>query len=71
MSAQEEIKEKILSLNEVERIRIAEFIYDSLDKPDAEVEAKWVDESEKRYQAYKEGRIQGISINEIKSRYKK
>ena len=71
MSAQEEIKEKILSLNEVERIRIAEFIYDSLDKPDPDVEAKWVNESEKRYQAYKEGRIQGITLNEIKSRYKK
>jgi len=47
------------------------FIYDSLDKPDVYVEAKWVDESEKRYQAYKEGKIQGVSINEIKSRYKK
>ena len=71
MSAQEEIKEKILSLNEVERLRIAEFIYDSLDKPDVYVEAIWVDESEKRYQAYKEDKIQGVSINEIKSRYKK
>ena len=71
MSAQEEIREKILSLNEVERLRIAEFIYDSLDKPDVYVEAKWVDESEKRYQAYKEGKIRGVSINEIKSRYKK
>jgi len=71
MSAQEEIKEKILSLNEVERLRIAEFIYDGLDKPDVYVEAIWVDESEKRYQAYKEGKIQGVSINEIKSRYKK
>ena len=71
MSAQEEIREKILSLNEVERLRIAEFIYDSLDKPDVYVEAIWVDESEKRYQAYKEDKIQGVSINEIKSRYKK
>jgi len=71
MSAQEEIKEKILSQNEVERILISEFIYDSLDKPDADVEAKWVDESEKRYQAYKEGKVRGISINKIKFRDKK
>jgi putative addiction module component (TIGR02574 family) len=50
-------------LSEVEKIRILEFIFDSLDKPDADVETKWVNESEKRYQAYKEGKIHGISIN--------
>ena len=66
-----EIKEKILALNEVERVRLAEFIFDSLDKPDPEVEQKWIEESERRYQAYKEGRIQPVSINEIRQRYKK
>jgi len=66
-----EIREKILALNEVERVRLAEFIFDSLDKPDPEVEQKWIEESERRYQAYKEGRIQPVSINEIRQRYKK
>ena len=66
-----EIKEKILALNEVERLRLAEFIFDSLDKPDPEVEQKWIEESQRRYQAYKEGRIQPVSMNEIRQRYKK
>ncbi|EFI36104.1 addiction module component, TIGR02574 family [Desulfonatronospira thiodismutans ASO3-1] len=66
-----EIKEKILALNEVERVRLAEFIFDSLDKPDPEVEQKWIEESERRYQAYKEGRINPVSMNEIRQRYKK
>ena len=66
-----EIKEKILALNEVERLRLAEFIFDSLDKPDPEVEQKWIEESQRRYQAYKEGRIQLVSMNEIRQRYKK
>ena len=66
-----EIEEKILALNEVERVRLAEFIFDSLDKPDPEVEQKWIEESERRYQAYKEGRINPVSMNEIRQRYKK
>ena len=66
-----EIREKILALNEVERVRLAEFIFDSLDKPDPEVEQKWIEESERRYQAYKEGRINPVSMNEIRQRYKK
>lgn len=67
----QEIKEKILALNEVDRLRLAEFIFDSLDKPDLEVEQKWIEESERRYQAYKEGRIRPINMNEIKQRYEK
>ncbi len=67
----EEIKEKILALNEVDRLRLAEFIFDSLDKPDPEVEQKWIEESEQRYQAYKEGKIHPVNISEIKQRYEK
>jgi putative addiction module component (TIGR02574 family) len=67
----QEIKEKVLALNEVERLRLAEFIFDSLDKPDPEIEQKWIEESERRYQAYKESRIQPVHINDIKQRYEK
>lgn len=67
----QEIKEKILALNEVDRLRLAEFIFDSLDKPDLEVEQKWIEESERRYQVYKEGRIHPIHINDIKHKYEK
>ncbi len=66
-----EIKEKIMALNEVDRLRLAEFIFDSLDKPDPEVEQKWIEESEQRYQAYKEGKIHPVNINEIKQGYVK
>ncbi|WP_083803984.1 addiction module protein [Desulfonatronospira thiodismutans] len=52
-------------------MHLAEFIFDSLDKPDPEVEQKWIEESQRRYQAYKEGRIQPVSMNEIRQRYKK
>ena len=67
----QEIRKKILSMNELERIRLAEFIFDSLDKPDIEVEKKWIDESEKLYLRYRDRRSHPISLNEIKNKYEK
>ena len=67
----QEIRKKILSMNELERIRLAEFIFDSLDKPDIEVEKKWIDESEKRYQSYRERRYHFNILNEMKNKYQK
>jgi putative addiction module component (TIGR02574 family) len=40
----------------------------SLDKPDPEIEAAWVAESERRYGAYKRGEIQGSTLDEMKKR---
>ncbi|MFK5927454.1 MAG: addiction module protein [Desulfuromusa sp.] len=41
---------------------------DSLDKTDAEIEALWIKESEGRYQAYKDGKLQGIPLEQIRAR---
>ena len=67
----QEIKREILNLKPIDKIHIAELIFDSLDKPDSEVEKIWIDESEKRYKAYKKNQIKGICLNEIKGKYEK
>ena len=67
----EEIKTRALELNVIDRIHLAEIILDSLDKTDEEIEKTWVAESENRYQAYKEGRVKGIPLEQIRSRIKK
>jgi putative addiction module component (TIGR02574 family) len=67
----EEIKTRALELNVIDRIHLAEIILDSLDKTDEEIEKIWVAESENRYQAYKEGRVKGIPLEQIRSRIKK
>jgi hypothetical protein len=43
----QEIKNEILSLNSLDKIHLAEMIFDSLDKPYSSVEKIWVNESEK------------------------
>ena len=64
-----EIKREVLRLKPEDRILMAELIYESLDKPEKEIEKMWVNESEERYEAYKAGRIKGIPLDEIKKKY--
>ncbi len=66
-----EIKIKILELNPIDRIHLAEIILDSLDKTDEQIEQLWVKESENRYRAYKEGRVKGVSLDNLRSRIEK
>ena len=67
----DEIKMSALKLYAVERAHLAETLLDSLDKTDEQIEKLWVVESEKRYQAYKEGRIQGIPLGKLRSEIEK
>lgn len=61
----EQIQSEALKLKPIDKIHLAELLLISLDKPDEAVEQKWVEESEKRYKAYKEGRIQGIPLDQF------
>ena len=65
------IKKEILCLNPLDKIHLAEMIFDSLDKPDSEIEQIWINESENRFKAYKQNKSKGISLNEIKEKYSK
>jgi len=60
-----EIIESALKLSPPERLLIIEGILKSLDEPDAEIEKIWIEEAEKRLQAYREGKLKGIPIEEI------
>ena len=67
----EKIKISALKLNAVDRVHLVETLLDSLDKTDEQIEKIWVLESEKRYQAYKEGRIKGIPLEQLRSKIEK
>ena len=64
----EKIQLEALKLKPIDKIHLAELLLISLDKPDEAVEQKWVEESEKRYQAYKEGLVQGIPLDRFSPR---
>ena len=58
----EQIQVEALKLKPVEKVRLAESLLSSLDRPDTDVEKKWVNESERRYAAYKNGEVQGMPL---------
>jgi putative addiction module component (TIGR02574 family) len=60
-----QIKEEALKLGPVDKIHLTEALLSSLDKPDELVEKKWVDESERRYAAYKKGDLKGIPLDQF------
>ena len=65
----EQLTEKAIGLQPTERIRLVEAILLSLDRPDPEIERLWSEESEARYDAYQQGKLEAIDWDEIRKRY--
>jgi putative addiction module component (TIGR02574 family) len=60
-----EILEQALKLRSEERFFLIEGLLRSLDKPDREIDEIWVKEAERRLKAYREGRLEGIPMEEV------
>lgn len=71
MESVDQLAKKAMGLKPVERIRLAEAILYSLDKPEADIEKSWIAESEARYEAFKRGEIESVDWEDIKKRYKR
>ena len=66
-----DIQEKVRNMSDLDKIHLIEMLMDDLDIPDPDVEKLWIEESERRYKAYKEGKVKGIPLEAIKERYSK
>ena len=61
-----EIEEEALQLSVSERALLAQHLIESLDASDtAENERLWVEEAERRFQAYREGRIASRPASDV------
>ncbi len=60
-----EILEQALKLKPEERFAIVEGLIKSLDEPDKQLDDIWAEEAEQRLKAYKEGRLEGIPMEDI------
>lgn len=69
MQSVEILTQQILALNPVDKAMILEAILKSLDKPDIDIDEIWVQEAEKRYEAYKRGKLKTVSWETIQERY--
>lgn len=54
-----------MKLKPEERLTLVEGLIQSLDAPDKRLDEIWAEESEKRLKAYREGKLEGIPMEEI------
>jgi putative addiction module component (TIGR02574 family) len=59
------ILEEALKLKPDERFSVVEGILKSLDEPDISLDKIWAEEAVKRLRAFREGKLEGISMEEV------
>jgi len=52
-----------------ERMQVVERILDSLDEPDASLDALWAKEAQDRLAAYRRGEIKAVGLSDVISKY--
>ncbi len=63
------IKEEVLALKPIEKLKLIDELLLSLDKPNKDFDDVWAEEVEKRVDAYDKGQILKIEAKEIFKRY--
>ena len=54
-----------MKLKPEERLTLVEGLIQSLDEPDTRLDEIWTEEAERRLKAYREGKLEGIPMEEI------
>ncbi len=57
--------DEAMKLKPEERLTLVEGLIQSLDEPGKRLDEIWAEESERRLKAYREGKLEGISMEEI------
>ncbi len=60
-----EIIEQALKLKPEERFLVIEGLLKSLDEPDKKLDEIWAEEAKRRLKAYREGKMEGIPMEDI------
>ena len=63
------IKEEVLALKPIEKLKLIDELLLSLDKPNKDFDDVWAEEVEKRVDAYDKGQILKIEAKEVFKRY--
>ena len=60
-----ELLDEAMKLKPEERFTLVEGLIKSLDEPDKKLDEIWAEEAEKRLQAYREGNLESVPMEEI------
>ena len=63
--------ERLKTLPDMDRLQIVDYLLESLDIPNQEIERLWVAEAQDRYTAYILGEMQAVPLEEVFAKYRK
>lgn len=67
--AAEAVSAQAVKLPPAERMLVVERILDSLDEPDATLDAAWAAEAQDRLGAYRRGEVKAMALSEVIAKY--
>lgn len=67
--AAEALSAQVTQLPPEERMEVVERILDSLDQPDASLDALWAKEADDRLAAYRRGEIKAVALSDVIAKY--
>ena len=70
MAASAEILKEALKLPATERAELIDGLLSSLDEPDRNLDRLWAKEAEDRINAYDQGQIKALTIQEVLEKYR-
>lgn len=70
MSTAKDILKEAIQLEPTEKVKLVDQLITSLDKPDKDIDKLWAEEAESRLDAYKQGKLKAVSLEEVLSKYK-
>ena len=68
-TAAESLSAQIVQLPPAERMEVVERVLDSLDQPDAALDALWAKEADDRLAAYRRGEIKTLALSDVIAKY--
>jgi len=69
MIKEQKIINEIMELSPSKKAEIIDKLLHSLDKPDKEIDEKWKKEVEDRIDAYEQGKIKSVSLDQVLRKY--
>ena len=65
----ETLSAQAVQLPPEKRVALVECILDSLDEPDASIDALWAKEADDRLAAYRRGEIRAVALSDVIAKY--
>ena len=70
MNTPDKILKDALNLSAKEKAELIDKLLSSMDEPDKNIDDLWAKEAEDRIDAYDQGKIKSVTLNEVLAKYK-